>query len=75
MIDELQELLRLGEAKIFRTMLHFETHTVPVFVKTAAEDRKRIIGSEAVTQECKNYEETKDWRFMNTFEEATSALN
>lgn len=37
--------------------------------------KNRIIGSEAVTQECKNYEETKDWRFMNTFEEALAALN
>lgn len=37
--------------------------------------KNRIIGSEAVTQECKNYEETKDWRFMNSFEEAMSALN
>lgn len=37
--------------------------------------KNRIIGSEAVTQECKNYEETKDWRFMGSFEEAISALN
>lgn len=37
--------------------------------------KNRIIGSEAVTQECKNYEETKDWRFMGSFEEAMTALN
>jgi two-component system cell cycle response regulator len=37
--------------------------------------RNRIIGSAAVTQECKNYEETKDWRFMSSFEEAMTALN
>ena len=37
--------------------------------------KNRIIGSEAVTQECKNYEETKDWRFMNSLEEAVAALN
>ncbi len=37
--------------------------------------KNRIIGSEAVTQECKNYEETKDWRFMGSFEEAITALN
>ena len=37
--------------------------------------KNRIIGSEAVTQECKNYEETKDWRFMSSFEEALAALN
>ena len=37
--------------------------------------KNRIIGSEAVTQECKNYEETKDWRFMGSFEEAMMALN
>ena len=34
-----------------------------------------IIGSAAVTRECKNYEETKDWRFMSSFQEALSALN
>ncbi len=37
--------------------------------------KNRMIGSEVVTQECKNYEETKDWRFLATFEEAVSALN
>jgi two-component system cell cycle response regulator len=37
--------------------------------------KNRIIGSEAVTQECKNYEETKDWRFMGSFEDAMTALN
>ncbi len=37
--------------------------------------KNRMIGSEVVTQECKNYEETKDWRFMTSFEEAVSALN
>lgn len=37
--------------------------------------KNRIIGSEAVTRECKNYEETKDWRFMNSFQEAVSAMN
>jgi len=37
--------------------------------------KNRIIGSEAVTRECKNYEETKDWRFLNSFQEAMSALN
>ena len=37
--------------------------------------KNRIIGSEAVTRECKNYEETKDWRFMNSFQDAIAALN
>jgi two-component system cell cycle response regulator len=37
--------------------------------------KNRIIGSEAVTQECRNYEETKDWRFMGSFQEALSAMN
>lgn len=37
--------------------------------------KSRIIGSDAVTQECRNYEETKDWRFMNSFQEALAALN
>ncbi len=34
-----------------------------------------IIGSAAVTQECKNYEETKDWRLLDSFEETMTALN
>jgi len=37
--------------------------------------KNRIIGSDAVTHECKNYEETKDWRFMNSFEDAVAAMN
>ena len=37
--------------------------------------KQRIIGSESVSSECKNYEETKDWRFVNSFEEALAALN
>lgn len=37
--------------------------------------KHRLIGSGAVCQECKNYEETKDWRFVSTFEEALAALN
>jgi two-component system cell cycle response regulator len=34
-----------------------------------------LIGSEFVRQECKNYEETKNWPFNATFEEALAALN
>lgn len=34
-----------------------------------------LIGSEAVCSECKNYEETKDWQFVPTFEEAKALLN
>ena len=33
-----------------------------------------LIGSEAVSSECKNYEETKDWQFTNSFEEAVAAF-
>ena len=34
-----------------------------------------MIGSEAVSQECKHYEETKDWRFVGSFKEAVESLN
>ncbi|HXG47480.1 MAG TPA: response regulator [Methylomirabilota bacterium] len=37
--------------------------------------KNRIIGSEIVSQECKNYEETKDWRFVSSFEEAVATLS
>lgn len=33
-----------------------------------------IVGSEAVSRECKQYEETKDWRFVASCEEAFSSL-
>jgi two-component system cell cycle response regulator len=36
--------------------------------------KQRMIGSDAVCLECKNYEETKDWRFENNFDEALNAL-
>lgn len=37
--------------------------------------KQRIIGSDAVCLECRNYEETKDWKFESSFEEALAALN
>lgn len=37
--------------------------------------RHSLIGSSAVSMECKNYEETKDWRFVATYEDALQALN
>jgi two-component system, cell cycle response regulator len=37
--------------------------------------RLRMIGSPAVALECKKYEETKDWSFVNSFQEAISAQN
>ena len=37
--------------------------------------KQRIIGSEVVALECRNFQETKDWEFENTFEEALAALN
>jgi two-component system, cell cycle response regulator len=39
------------------------------------EMRYTLIGSEAVCRECKNYEETKDWQFTNSFEEAIAVFN
>jgi hypothetical protein len=34
-----------------------------------------MLGSAAVCSECKNYEETKDWQFAGSFEEAVAVLN
>ncbi len=36
--------------------------------------KSSIIGSAAVSHECKNYEETKDWRFVATYADALAAL-
>jgi two-component system cell cycle response regulator len=33
-----------------------------------------MIGSEAVCQECKNYEETKDWRLFTSYQDAMAQL-
>ncbi len=33
-----------------------------------------VIGSDAVSTECKNYEESKDWDFVGSFEEALAVL-
>lgn len=33
-----------------------------------------MIGSEAVCQECKNYEETKDWRLVTSYQDAMAQL-
>ena len=37
--------------------------------------KHRLIGSSLVQQECRNYEETKDWQYVASFEEAVAALN
>lgn len=37
--------------------------------------RLRMVGTGAVAQECRKYEETKDWSFLPSFEEALAALN
>jgi two-component system, cell cycle response regulator len=37
--------------------------------------RYALIGPDAVRSECKNYEETKDWQFTTSFEEALAILN
>jgi len=37
--------------------------------------KQRMIGSPIVSQECKKYEETKDWSFVGSFEEALAVLN
>ena len=34
-----------------------------------------LIGSEVVRAECKNYEETKDWQFIGSVEEAAAVYN
>jgi two-component system, cell cycle response regulator len=37
--------------------------------------KQRMIGSEVIAMECRNFQETKDWEFEKTFEEALAALN
>lgn len=36
---------------------------------------EELIRSKAVCSECKNYEETKDWEFTGSFDEAVAVLN
>jgi hypothetical protein len=37
--------------------------------------KQRMVGADAISLECKNYEETKDWQFEGSFEQALAALN
>lgn len=37
--------------------------------------KNRIVGTGVVFQECMNFEETRDWPFCSSFEEAAAALN
>ncbi len=37
--------------------------------------KQRIVGSESVCTECKNFEETKDWKFESSFEEALTSFS
>lgn len=37
--------------------------------------RLRMVGNGAVSAECRKYEETKDWSFLGSFDEAAAALN
>jgi two-component system cell cycle response regulator len=37
--------------------------------------KQRMVGTDAISLECKNYEETKHWHFEGSFEEALAALN
>ena len=36
--------------------------------------KHRVVGSEAVCRECRNYEETKDWVFVSSFDEARASF-
>jgi len=37
--------------------------------------KQRMVGSDAISTECRNYEETKHWQFESSFEQALAALN
>lgn len=37
--------------------------------------KRRMVGTDAISLECKNYEETKHWSFVSSFEEALAAVN
>lgn len=36
--------------------------------------KHRVIGSEVISKECKNYEESKDWHFVSSFEDAVAGF-
>ena len=37
--------------------------------------KQRMVGSDAILLECRNYQETRDWQFESSFEEALAAVN
>ena len=83
MIKDLDLLLRSAVTEVFDTMLNLKPEPEPpqspgLEVLDLCDElalKHRMIGSEMVSRECKQYEEAKDWRFVNSFEEPLASLN
>ena len=78
MIDERETMLKTAVGGVCRTMLSFEPHSIPLDKDTIATDGlpASSVGSVVkVTGVLHIYEETKDWRFMASFQEALAAMN
>jgi two-component system cell cycle response regulator len=79
---KLAEAVDAGVDKVVINMSHVTKADVNIIklgltVAQACQEfslKQRMVGSDAVSLECKNYEETKDWRFESSFEEALAAL-
>jgi two-component system, cell cycle response regulator len=61
--------LRTGDISLIKLGLEFIQYCQELSLKY------RMIGSPVVSQECKKYEETKDWSFLASFEEALAVLS
>jgi len=60
--------LKAGDISLIKLGLEFIQYCQELSLKY------RMIGSPVVSQECKKYEETKDWSFVNSFDEALAVL-
>lgn len=72
-----------GIGKVILDMSQLQTADITLIklgleVKQACQElslKQRIIGNATVSAECRNYEETKDWSFSASYDEAINALN
>jgi hypothetical protein len=55
------------------TLIKLGIHVIQLCAEL--EIRYGLIGSEAVCRECKNYEETKDWQFSASYQDALALVN
>ena len=81
--NQMSDAVDSGIGKVILDMSQLQTADITVIklgleVKQTSQElglKQRVIGNDAVCSECKNYEETSDWAFASSYEDALAALN